>query len=163
MRFLYLALLVAIVLLPLAGTTADTPKEAKPFKGRISHDPVLVVKPGKGTLLLTVKYPKGYHYTTEAPTSFEWRSSDGKVLKFSKEASQYTFTKIVFPISIPIQAVKGQTEISIDGALFFCHDKTGVCLFDTVRLIVPIKVDPSGSSKPQLTIDAVAPGGKEDL
>jgi hypothetical protein len=137
--------------------------EPKPFKGRIEHSKELTVKPGKSAILLTVHYPKGYHYTSEAPTSFDWKSADSNAVALPKSAASFNFTKITFPISIPVKSIKGRSEITIDASLFFCEDKSGVCLFDNVRLVVPIRVDRAGSDKLPITLDASVPGGKEEL
>ena len=163
MRHALVIFLVTIIASCSLITTATGAAEPKPFKGRIEHSKELVVKPGKSAILLTVHYPKGYHYTSEAPTSFDWKSADSTALNFPKSASSFSFTKITFPISIPIKSVKGRSEITIDASLFFCENKSGVCLFDNVRLIVPIRVDKAGSDKLPITLDASAPGGKEEL
>ncbi|MFZ1682927.1 MAG: hypothetical protein WAU88_02245 [Candidatus Zixiibacteriota bacterium] len=163
MRLAIVAVLATAIMTGFLMSGAARATEPKPFKGRIEHSKELVVKPGKSTILLTVHYPKGYHYTSEAPTSFDWKSADTNSIVFPKSAASFSFTKITFPISIPIKSVKGRSEITIDASLFFCENKSGVCLFDNVRLIVPIRVDKSGLDQLPLTLDASVPGGKEEL
>jgi hypothetical protein len=163
MRLATAAILVTAILSGSLMFGTARASDPKPFKGRIEHSKELVVKPGKSTILLTVHYPKGYHYTSEAPTSFDWKSADSSAIAFPKSAASFSFTKITFPISIPIKSVKGRSEITIDASLFFCENKSGVCLFDNVRLIVPVRVDKSGSDKLPITLDASVPGGKEEL
>ena len=163
MRLVFSIVMALTMAVSLRAAGPGDTKAAKPYTGRTDHNPELVMKPGKGAILLTVKYPKGYHYTSDAPTSFDWHSSDSTAVTLPRDPSKFNFSKIVFPIIVPVTAIKGKAEITIDASLFFCENKSGVCHFDNVRMIVPIKVDSAGLSKVSLTIDAAAPGGKEDL
>ena len=141
---------------PPASDTADT------FNGRIETYKKQMLKPGKGEIVLDVHIPKGFHATKDAPITFEWRAANGKVVIFTKAPGKYDFTKLVFPILIPLKAVSGKTEVVIDASIFFCKDKSKVCQFDNVRLKIPVEVSNSGSAKIPITIDAVAKGSRDN-
>lgn len=162
--------LLAVMLLVIAGSVgvvsaADSPAQdtTDSFMGRIETYPRQILRSGKGEIVLNVNIPRGFHATKDAPITFEWKADNGKVVTFTKDPSTYDFTKLAFPILIPLKALKGKTEVVIDASIFFCKDKSKVCQFDNVRLKIPVEVSNSGSAKLPITIDAVAKGSKEDL
>lgn len=127
------------------------------FRGRIIKFPARKIAQGLGNITIDFDYPRGYHFTDEAPSQLEWRSSNGRALSFGDEAIRGIVKKIEFPYHIQVESVKGETELVVDASVFFCADKSGICFFDNIRIIVPIKVSKDGSHKLTFNVDIEAP------
>jgi len=112
---------------------------------------------GLGSLLLDVDLPRGYHFTERAPSRLNWQSKRRKVIVFADSSSGGSQKKVEFPFRLPFEAYKGKTELIFEASLFFCANDNGICLFDDVRIIQPIKITKDGSHKLSLEISAEAP------
>lgn len=139
-----------------ATTSAQSSKEAE-FHGRVIKLDRMKIARGLGSLLIEVNLPRGYHFIDKAPSRLAWRSDNDKVITFADSSSGGLEKKAEFPFRLPIEAYKGKTELILDASVFFCTNDTGICLFDYIRIHLPIKVSRDGSHKLSIEIDAEAP------
>lgn len=127
------------------------------YRGRTIRFPEKQIAHGLGNITIDFDYPRGYHFTDQAPSQLEWRSSNGRALSFGDDSTRGIVKKIKFPYDIQIESDKGKTELVVEASIYFCADKSGICFFDYVRIIVPIKVSKDGSHKLAFSIDVEAP------
>ena len=59
-----------------------------------------------------------------------------------------------FSVEIPITAVSGSDKLILDAVVYFCEEGSTVCLFDSIRLVVPVEVSGAGESDINLSVDA---------
>lgn len=166
MRKISIALVSCLLALVLVGLTnysgqAAGGKPAEKFSGRVIKQSKQTLKAGKGSIVLSVGVPKGYHLTDEAPCKFTWRSSQEAVVAFTKTPKDFDFKKGKFPITLPVSAKAGSAEITIDAELYLCEDVSKICMLDNVRITIPVQVTPSGEASVAVTIEAEPPASLE--
>jgi len=123
------------------------------FTGRtIKTDPVKIIR-GNNVLRYAVNLPDGYKFTERAPFYINRSTADENVIEFVGEENTFDALRPEFPVDIPFTAQKGSTEIMIDAVVYFCENGSGICLFDNVRLIVPVEITDDGNNYLDLSVD----------
>lgn len=108
----------------------------------VELDPV-AVGAGPGRLVLTVSYPDGYKANPLTPSRFEW-SGTGDAVAIAPNADR-SVEGPVFPISVGATFEVGDEVVRVDLYLAYCEDELEtICLFDRVRLDVPVRVESTG-------------------
>lgn len=123
------------------------PKKKSVFRGRIVEWPKQNIHSGKGKIILDIRLPKNYKLTQDAPLSIEWTTQNDKVIKFTSSPEDFASKNLSFPLEIPVEAQPGQTEISLDAAVYYCQENSSICLFDYLRIKVPIHVMDNASGE----------------
>ena len=121
----------------------------KQFWGRVVTMPRQTLKEGEGVIRLNIKLPAGYQLNSNAPVHVDWKSGDQKVILFGASAPE----KISFPFEIPVKAAAGNTGLTFDTVIYYCAENSSICLFDHLRLNVPVEVSKAGASV--LPVDVV--------
>ena len=127
------------------------------FNGRIVTLPKQTVRTGQSTLSLEVELPRGYKFAKDAPSFLRFRSADGRVLSFDKNSTELEAKSASFPKSLPVTAHAGESELIVDAVIYYCENGSTICLFDNVRLQVPVVVNEDAPSTLTLTIEAKQP------
>ena len=50
----------------------------------------------------------------------------------------------------------GTTELDFDAVVYFCSDKSGVCMIDDIKVKVPVEITESGTSELSIDVDIEA-------
>ena len=109
------------------------------FRGEILTLEAVTVSQGPGTIVLNVELPEGYKFNDLAPSKFELTVMDD-VASLAADANR-SVSGPVFPIEFQVEFVKGTGTIVADMALYYCEAETqNLCLFEQVRLNLPLKV-----------------------
>lgn len=131
--------------------------EEAEFHGRVIKLDRIKIARGLGSLRIDINLPRGYHFIDKAPSRLAWRTDNGKVITFVDSTSDGSQKKVEFPFRLPIEAFKGKTELILDAFVILCSNDNGICLFDEIRIHLPIKITKDGSHKLSIEIDAEAP------
>ena len=129
-------------------------KKMNIFSGRTIDIPAQTIHAGMGTIRVSVALPQGYHLTEGAPFYIDYGSSNEKVLSFAKAPKDINGGKITFPVDIPVNGAEGMSDLTLDAVIYYCADGSSVCMFDNVRLNVPLTVNSTGNATLPLTIQA---------
>ena len=127
-----------------------------PFKGRTVEWPPRTIQEGKATVRLSYKLPEGYKFNYEAPLHMEWKSEEKTAVEFTGKSNQLDGKKVSFPLEIPVTARLGRDTFIFDAVIYFCREKSSICLFDQVRVKVPVEVKKSGASLIDIQVDLLA-------
>ena len=76
------------------------------------------------------------------------------MLSFAKAPKVINGGKITFPVDIPVTAKDGMSDLTLNAVIYYCADGSSVCMFDNVRLNVPLTVNNTGNETLPLTIQA---------
>jgi hypothetical protein len=136
-----------------AQVAAATPPT---FSGRVVELPKKVLRAGRDTITVSVDAPRGYHLTDEAPSSLCWYADNGKVVAFPKSCKAYKAGSIRFPFRLIIDTKPGQSNLTLDADVFYCENKTKVCMFDKFRIKAPIEVNGSGPTSTTVSVELEA-------
>jgi len=60
------------------------------------------------------------------------------------------------PVRIPVSSMVGKSDLSFETSVYFCSEKSGVCMIDNLRIKVPVEITTSGTSEISLNIDIEA-------
>lgn len=115
----------------------------KHFKGREVAIPKQTVKEGEVLFRMDIKLPAGYKLNSNAPLHADWKSEEDGIVSFSKETPS---GKSSFPLEIRAQAASGKTNLLFEAVIYYCTENSSVCLFDHVRMRMPVEVSKSGAS-----------------
>ena len=129
---------------------------AKKFRGRIFNLPSQILGEGTGEIALDFKLPEGYKWNKEAPSHIEWKASDEKIVKFTKDFKQLDPAKISFPLKVSYEAATGKTDLIFDAAVYYCREKSSICLFDELRVTLPVQVEKKGPDNLSVPIQVEA-------
>jgi hypothetical protein len=125
--------------------------ERFPVAGQGSTVPVValeraVVAPGAGTVEVEVSLPPGYKLNDLAPLSLDWQVS-GEVAELP-EGPRISEVAPELPLEVEVVFGAGSGVLAADLTVYYCA--TGaeqLCLFDRVRLELPLAVDAGGAAR----------------
>jgi len=144
----------------LKGLETLTRQMVRKFRGRVVDVAKQQIAPGAGAISLSFALPAGYKYNRGAPFYVAYKTADDKAVKI-KEAAQ-NFTDPKFPFEIPVEAVKGETTATVDAVIYFCNDeKDKVCLVDSLRVNIPLKVKEGAPNRVRVEVAAKTKGGAD--
>jgi len=129
-------------------------KKMNIFSGRTINVPAQTIHAGAGTIRVSVALPHGYHLTEGAPFYIDYGSSNEKVLSFAKAPKDINGGKVTFPVDIPVNSTEGMSDLTLDAVIYYCADGSSVCMFDNVRLNIPLTISNTASETLPLTIQA---------
>ena len=119
----------------------------------VDHDPVEVA-PGSGRVVLNVALPDGYKVNPEAPSSFEWTSDGGGI---TVEGAG-VIVEPRFPLVFDAVVEPGASELVGDLSIVYCDAASeSICLFEQVRVNVPLEVVDGGPTEVVVRHDIVLP------
>ena len=141
--------------LVLSGIEAFMPV-ADDYQGAVmALDPVEVTE-GAGTIVIDVQTPEGYKFNDLAPTSIAW-SVEGAVAEIP-DVANVTVPGPTFPMQFEVSFSEGSGVIVADLNLYYCEiEAQALCLFDQVRLHLPLVVGGDNSSVVGLTYEIPTP------
>jgi sugar lactone lactonase YvrE/thiol-disulfide isomerase/thioredoxin len=126
------------------------------YRGKVLSLEPAMVSDGGGTLRIDVVPPEGYKFNDLAPTSITW-SVEGAIAKIPDEAN-VTIPGPTFPLQFEVDYSEGSGIIIADLNLYYCVAETeNLCLFDQVRLHLPLVVGGENGSVAGLTYEIPAP------
>lgn len=106
---------------------------------RVRLSPVRVAA-GSGTIELNVTFPTGFAPNALAPSDIKLSVPARSAVELTG-AAHFTKPDPRFPLEFPAKFVPGQTKLTVDLSVVYCHGNTGsVCLIHQARLIVPVTV-----------------------
>ena len=126
------------------------------FNGRTVELDKVKLSAGNNSIELNLNLPEGYKYIENAPFALNYKSSNPDKLKFTLAAEDIDFNSTSLPVKIPVSSIQGESELSIETSVYFCSDKSGVCMIDNLRIKVPVEITTSGTSEISLNIDIEA-------
>ena len=99
---------------------------------------------GPGTIVLDVAVPEGFKINPLAPSRFEWSSSGIATID---PAATRSIVDPEFPMEVTASFAAGQGSVEADLWLVYCEsDRESICLFDRVRIEIPLDVTPSAAT-----------------
>jgi len=128
------------------------------FRGRILDLGQKELKVGMGKLSLNVVLPQGYKFNREAPFFMRWESTNGSRLKFGLKPDAVDFKKATFPLALPVQVPAGRSELNIDTVVYYCTEKSTLCLVDPIRVKLALVGAPDGPAEVPVEISVKKPG-----
>jgi DNA-binding beta-propeller fold protein YncE len=124
---------------------------ADKFPGEMITLEAQTVKPGAGTLTLSLQLPQGYKLNDQAPTQVIL-SVNGTKARFEDGQAEKIIRKPQFPLSIPIKLEEGEAEVKAVMVLYYCEaKKESLCYFKVAEVRVPIKVQ-SGAQASEIKV-----------
>ena len=121
----------------------------------VKHVP-LVLGEGQGAISLEVVLPDGYKVNPDAPSRFVW-AVEGEGMTVAPDASGSVIDPS-FPRSFEVHLTQGEGVLTGDISVVYCEAETEqICLFEQVRLVVPVQVAGSGPTTATLTHRIVLP------
>ena len=145
----------ATTTLVLSGIEAFMPA-AENYQGKVLSLEPATVADGMGTLRIDVVTPEGYKFNDLAPTSITW-SVEGAIASIPDEAS-VTIPGPTFPMQFDVDFSAGSGVVIADLNLYYCEAETeNLCLFDQVRLHLPLVVSGEYGSAVELTYEIPSP------
>jgi hypothetical protein len=113
---------------------------------------VQTVAPGVASLTLAVALPDGFALNDLNPGLFSVASADSSVARPEGETPH----RAAYRITVPFTFAPGETELTLDGTVYFCDLANGRCLLEPVALRLPLRVEPGSLGEgltATLTID----------
>ena len=147
--------------LELRGVEMLSRRLSSDFKGRQVQVAEKTIRPGEGSLSVSVYLPPGYILTTDAPAYVECRSEDESVLNVTDSNPGSISSGRTFPYLIPVTAASGRTRLILDAVIYYCEPQSRLCHLDQIRLMIPITVHPDGESRIEARVDVRRPGVNE--
>jgi len=138
--------------LVLRGLEKLRPESGDTFAGRTVEIDGVTIAPGMGNVNFDFKLPRGYKFADGAPLYVEFRTGDKSVVSF--DGNRPSNASVSFPYDIPFDALEGMTEVEIDAYVYFCEGDSKVCLFDNVRVTIPVTINSNGTN--QIDVDITA-------
>ncbi len=136
-------------------------KSMKDFKGRVVEYPAQNLGKGAGSINLTYRLPAGFKFTKGAPFYLHWKSGDESILKFGPSPEKVDFTKASFPYKIPVETSAGSTEAVFDAIIYYCRENSTLCVFDSIRVKVPLAIADKGTHELAMEIEVQNPDRKK--
>ncbi|MBI3951401.1 MAG: redoxin domain-containing protein [Acidobacteria bacterium] len=105
-----------------------------------------MVKPGTGTIRLSLQLPHGYKLNDQAPSQVIL-SADGMKARFEDGQMEKTIRNPQFPLDIPLKLEAGEGAIKAVMVLYYCEaKKESLCYFKVAEVRVPIKAQPEAQT-----------------
>ncbi|MEW5922464.1 MAG: thioredoxin-like domain-containing protein [Candidatus Zixiibacteriota bacterium] len=145
-----------VTTLNISGLDILARQDMQQFNGRTVEMEEYSIVPGDGVVNLMFRLPKGYKFTNQAPFYLEWKSEDTTAIDFKTASSKRDSGDFNPSVSLPLHALKGKSRIIIDAVIYFCQENSTICLFDNVRIILPVDIAESAGNEISLGIDVSA-------
>ncbi|PKK82399.1 MAG: hypothetical protein CVT49_13990 [candidate division Zixibacteria bacterium HGW-Zixibacteria-1] len=130
-------------------------RDMEQFSGRILEIKEQTIAPGEDLIKLTFKLPAGYKFTDQAPFFLDWKSDNAQVVDFKTSPMDLDPKQLTSTVHLFLSAFEGKSRVVIDAVVYFCRENSTVCLFDNVRIILPVHVIQNAESRIDLGIDIV--------
>ena len=145
--------------LELKGLEKLTTHTMRKFRGRVVEVAKQSIAPGSGIISVSFTLPPGFKFNPGAPFYVAYQTSNEQAVKITASEKARNFTEPKFPLEIPIEAVKGESLVTIDAVIYFCRDDAQkLCLVDSVRLQLPLEIKDSAPHRAQVEIAAKVKG-----
>ncbi len=95
------------------------------------------VAPGDGLLTLDIVLPGGFAPNDLNTGAVSARSADAAVARPATDGPH----PIAYPTTLPFTFDEGETEITLDGTIYYCDKANGHCLLEPVTLRLPLRVE----------------------
>lgn len=132
--------------------TTDTPG----FDDRIVMLPTLHLKPGAVNIVFNLTLPDGYKFIEETPFFLDYNSSNNGLIKFKRSPEEIDFNASLLPLDIPVVASQGETELGFEAMVYFCGEKSGVCMVENIRITVPVEIISNGTAEISIDVEVEA-------
>jgi len=130
-------------------------EEEAEFTGRIVELPKQNLKAGDSKVIFNLRLPEGYKYIENSPFSIDYKSDNGS-LEFTQKPSELNISPKSLPLTLATTGMPGTTELDFDAVVYFCSDKSGVCMIDDIKVKVPVEITESGTSELSIDVDIEA-------
>jgi DNA-binding beta-propeller fold protein YncE len=112
------------------------------------------VAPGPTRVVLDVALPEGYKPNPDAPSSFEWHTEPGGI----DVDGDGVIVDPVFPLSFDARVEPGASMLVGDLSIIYCDvEAQSICLFEQVRVRVPLRVGEGGGNEIAVRHEIVLP------
>lgn len=112
---------------------------ADPNEGRVEI-PAQTVSAGEGTIRVNITMPEGYKFNDLAPFTAIW--AENQLVSIPDEWRELRTKEPVMPLEFPATFSEGQTDLSVDLAIYWCEAiNETLCFVKQVELVVPMTVD----------------------
>ncbi len=135
---------VSTLMLKNIGMLADQTMDN--FSGRVIKTPRRPLHTGNAAVSFGLNIPEGYELNKQAPFYVNFTTSNDSIVKFTLAPNQVKLDQDKLTFKIPFEIREGKAEITVDAVVYFCDDKSGLCLFDNLRVLVPVEGDDSGAA-----------------
>lgn len=125
-------------LAPVAARTMDN------FSGREIKLQPNRIKSGAATISVALVVPDGYKLNELAPFYVDFNSSDQSAVEIVAKPEQIVLNRTTGEFEIPVIAGSGESVITLETVVYLCKADSPACLFDMVRVKIPVTVDPKG-------------------
>jgi thiol-disulfide isomerase/thioredoxin len=127
------------------------------FSGRLVEYPSQKIGEGNGVIVVLLSLPEGYKFTKDAPFHLTWKSGDDNIVRFQSNPDEIDAKGTTFPYELPVSASLGEGEIILDAVVYFCQDNSSACLFDNIRVRIPIEVNNRAPERIDISLEVVVP------
>jgi DNA-binding beta-propeller fold protein YncE len=111
------------------------------FVGKEQRVATQEVSPDAKTLEITIQLPKGTKFNKEAPFRIQATSAAPN----SVTVGSFDIKEAAEKLTIPISPKQGEATITVELSINYCaSDNTGLCYFKEARLLIPVRVSPTG-------------------
>jgi len=125
-------------LAPVATRTMDN------FSGREIKLQPNRVKSGAARISVALVVPDGYKLNELAPFYVDFSSSEQSAVEIVAQPEQIVLNRTTGEFEIPIETGSGEAVITLETVVYLCKADSPACLFDMVRVRIPVTVDPKG-------------------
>ncbi len=120
------------------------------FLGRKVELETVEIGSGDSKLVVKVVLPPGYKFPKGAPQFLVCKSKDESVVRSLLGENE----TIKYPMTIPLEARPGETELVLEASLYVCPENSTICTADNVQLTVPVRVTDDATKALSVTIKA---------
>ncbi len=134
-----------VATLPLQGLERLRPRAeaAASSSAEAVVQPAELLSPGDGTVVLSLRLPKGHELNRRAPSFVRLQVEGDPVLRFQGGERTVTLRDLTFPLSLPVVFHEGRGRLLVQWVLYYCRsDVTGLCYFKEARQEIPLEVKP---------------------
>lgn len=129
--------------LRLTGIEKLASRKIPKFTGRETRLSAQQVAPGAKALHVEIRLPKGTKFNRGAPFRIAAMSDRPEAVSIGPLNISAPSSKL----TIPISPKSGEANITVEMSINYCAERNeGLCYFKEARLVVPMKVTPSGAS-----------------
>lgn len=118
---------------------------AEPDDGRVEI-PAQTVGVGEGAIRVNITMPEGYKFNDLAPFTAIW--ADNPLVSIPPESRELRTKEPVMPLEFPAMFSEGQTELSVDLAIYWCEAvNETLCFVKRAELVVPLTIDAASQNR----------------
>jgi DNA-binding beta-propeller fold protein YncE len=137
---------------------ADSASSAGPNAEGIRLQPrQLRARLEKGSLVVDVTLPAGYHLNSYAPQHYKVSVESGAASLAVAEAAEVgrKSKDLKFPLRVPLHTLEaGNAELKVSVTMYYCRDDdTGTCQIKTLNWNVPVEVMAGGTGSDEIRVE----------